>query len=102
MRFTLRSDRMRTALAGALILGGVALAASPAAAVDDDRVTDAQHEKIKAALEAKGYRDVRDVEIDDGRFEADATHPDGYAVDLELDMTTFEVVHEKRDDAVPR
>lgn len=75
---------------------GLALAA-PSAYADDDRVTDEQFAKVKAALEAKGYKDVRDVEIDDGRFEVDAIHPDLYAVDLELDMTTLEILHEKRD-----
>lgn len=73
-------------------------AAAPAFAADDDeRVTDEQLAKVKAALEAKGYTDIRDVEIDDGRFEVDAIHPDKYAVDLELDTTTLEIVHEKRD-----
>lgn len=75
---------------------GVALAPG-AALADDERVTDEQFAKVKAALEAKGYTDVRDVEIDDGRFEADAIHRNGYAVDLELDMSTLEIVHEKRD-----
>lgn len=86
---------LRTGSAAALALG-LAFAA-PAAFADDERVTDEQFAKIKAALEAKGYKDVRDVEIDDGRFEVDAIHPDLYAVDLELDMTTLEIVHEKRD-----
>ena len=86
---------LRAGSAGALALG-LAFAA-PAAFADDERVTDDQYAKVKAALEAKGYEDVRDVEIDDGRFEADATHPDGHPVDLELDMTTLEIVHEKRD-----
>ena len=83
--------RPAAATAFALAIG------APAAVADDERVTDDQFAKVKAALEAKGYRDVRDVEIDDGRFEADAIHPDGHAVDLELDMTTLEIVHEKRD-----
>lgn len=87
---------LRTGSAAALALG-LALAAPAAFAGDDERVTDEQFAKIKAALEAKGYKDVRDVEIDDGRFEVDAIHPDLYAVDLELDMTTLEIVHEKRD-----
>lgn len=87
---------LRAAAAGLLGLG-VAFAAPAAFADDDERVTDEQFAKVKAALESKGYSDVRDVEIDDGRYEADALHRDGYKVDLELDMSTLEVVHEKRD-----
>lgn len=86
---------LRAGTAGAFALGLVL--AAPAAFAADDRVTDEQFDKIKAALEAKGYKDIRDAEIDDGRFEVDAIHPDLYAVDLELDMTTLEILHEKRD-----
>lgn len=71
---------------------------APAAFADDDRdATPEEVERIEQSLEAKGYRYVRDIEVDDGRFEVDAVHPDGHPVDLELDMQTLEIVHEKRD-----
>ncbi|RIL00909.1 MAG: peptidase [Proteobacteria bacterium] len=89
--------KLRRLAAAPLALGLVFGVATTAAAGDDERVTDAQYEQVKKALEAKGYGDVRDVEIDDGRFEADAVTRDGAKVDLELDMQTLEVLHEKRD-----
>lgn len=94
---------MRTRIHSLLRRGGAAAlaigiaVAAPAAFASDERVTDEQFAKVKAALEANGYTDIRDVEIDDGRFEADAIHPDGHPVDLELDMATLEIVHEKSD-----
>jgi hypothetical protein len=75
-----------------------ALAAAPVAWGDDDRnATPEEEQRVRASLEAKGYRDVRDIEIDDGRFEADAIDPATQSVDLELDMQTLEILHEKRD-----
>lgn len=72
--------------------------AAPTALADDDRnATPEEIARVTQALEAKGYRDIRDIEVDDGRFEVDAIHPDVYAVDLELDMQTLEILHEKRD-----
>jgi hypothetical protein len=74
------------------------LAASPALAHDDDRSgTAAELERVRAALEARGYSDVHDLEVDDGRFEVDARNPAGEPVDLELDLETLEVLHEDRD-----
>jgi hypothetical protein len=52
---------------------------------------------VRAALEAKGYSDVHDLEVDDGRFEVDARNPQGKAVDLELDLKSLEILHEDLD-----
>jgi hypothetical protein len=73
-------------------------AAAPIARADDDRAATAEEQqRVRDSLEAKGYRDVRDIEVDDGRFEVDAISPATQSVDLELDMQTLEIVHEKRD-----
>lgn len=65
---------------------------------DDDRAGSAEElERVRAALEAKGYSDVHDLEVDDGRFEVDARNPQGKAVDLELDLKTLEILHEDVD-----
>ena len=75
-----------------------AFAASPALAIDDDRNGTAEEvARIRAALEARGYTDIHDIEVDDGRFEVDARNPAGQSVDLELDLTTLEILHEDRD-----
>lgn len=92
----IRSRLIRPFAAPAVAAALVAFA-TPALADDDRDATADEISRVTQALEGKGYRDVRDVEVDDGRFEADAVHPDGHQVDLELDMTTLEIVHEKRD-----
>lgn len=75
-----------------------ALAAAPALAGDDDRAGTAEElARVRAVLEAKGYSDIHDLEVDDGRFEVDARNKEGQAVDLELDLETLEVLHEDRD-----
>jgi hypothetical protein len=83
----------------AIPLAAVALAAAvPVARADDDRAATVEEEKmVRVELESKGYRDVRDIEVDDGRFEVDAISPAMQSVDLELDMQTLEILHEKHD-----
>lgn len=91
----LRALRRLAAPAMALALVG---ASAPAALADDDRpIAPEELERVKSSLEGKGYRDVHDVEIDDGRYEVDAVNPEGQQVDLELDLQTLEILHEKRD-----
>jgi hypothetical protein len=96
MKSKIRNHALRgAALALALPF---AFAAMPAQAVDDDRNgTPEELSRVRAALEAKGYSDVHDLEVDDGRFEVDARNPAGQSVDLELDLTTLEILHEDRD-----
>jgi len=89
---------LRLVAAPALAVGLLAAAPLAAQARDDDRpATEEEIQKIRQALEAKGYTNVHDIEVDDGRFEVDARHPDGYEVDLELDLQTLEILYEKRD-----
>ena len=93
------STRNRWLRRGALTLAlPFALAAAPALAGDDDRPgTPEELARVRAALEAKGYTDVHDLEVDDGRFEVDARNAQGKAVDLELDLKTLEILHEDLD-----
>lgn len=53
---------------------------------------------VAARLQAAGYTNVRDVEFDDGRYEAEATNAAGQNVDLKVDARDGTVVHEDIDD----
>lgn len=50
--------------------------------------------QVRAALEAKGYTSVNDIEFEDGMWKADARSADGQRVDLKIDATTGEVYPE--------
>lgn len=95
------SDRTVRALRFLAVPAAVALLglAAPAALADDDDQPIALEEiqRVKSSLEGKGYTDVHDIEIDDGRYEVDARNAEGFSVDLELDLKTLEILHEKRD-----
>lgn len=93
---TLRILRPVVLPAAAVALLGFA---APAAFADDDDQPIAPEEiqRVKDTLEGKGYADVHDIEVDDGRYEVDARNAEGHAVDLELDMKTLEILYEKRD-----
>lgn len=93
---TLRA--LRPFAAPALAVALLGFAAPAALADDDDRpIAPEELERVKSSLEGKGYRDVHDLEVDDGRYEVDAVNAEGFQVDLELDLQTLEIVHEKRD-----
>ena len=84
-------------LAGFALALGLAAGVAPAAGAADERVDDAQFEAIRSALEARGYTEVSDAELDDGHFEVDARNPEGHEVDLELDPQSLEILHEERE-----
>jgi len=82
----------------------VALAALPGmvllAAVGQTQATSG--EKMSPAdvvrkVERAGYTNVHDLEYDDGRWELEAISPAGVNVDLAVDPTTGEIVHEEND-----
>jgi hypothetical protein len=82
----------------ALALGFVAFAAGPVLAVDSAPPAGAlAPDAIARQLESAGYRNVHDVEFDDGHYEADATSPAGVAVDLHIDPLSGKVTHEEQD-----
>jgi hypothetical protein len=90
--------RFLQTLVAASLAAGLLVAGAPASADDDDRpIAPQEEQRVRQSLESKGYKDVHDLELDDGRYEVDATHRDGYPVDLELHLTTLEILHEKRD-----
>ena len=54
--------------------------------------------QIRAALEAAGYTQIRDLEYDsDGYWEADARNAQGQRVELHIDPRTGAVLREERD-----
>jgi hypothetical protein len=71
--------------------------AAPAAPPEDRPVTDKERARVTEALEKRGYKNVHDMEVDNGRFEADATSPAGDEVELELDMKSLKIIREHRD-----
>jgi Peptidase propeptide and YPEB domain len=79
---------------GAVVLIAQAASAAPP---EDRPATDKERARVTAALEKRGYKNIHDVEVDDGRFAADATSSAGYGVELELDMKSLKIVHEHRD-----
>lgn len=54
--------------------------------------------QVTHALQAAGYRHIRDLELDDGRWEAEATNASGQRVDLYVNASTGAVEREKLDD----
>ena len=92
------STRLPSGLGAAAFRVGSRLSLRDAGgAADDEHVSDAQYEAVLTALEARGYRDVGEIELEHGRIEADAVHPDGHEVDLELDPESLEILSEERD-----
>ncbi len=53
--------------------------------------------EIRAALEAAGYTQIRDLEYDDGHWEAEARNAQGRRVELRIDPRTGAVLHEEND-----
>jgi hypothetical protein len=92
-------DPKRNLAIAALLLGvdGFAATAATAQTAVDRAATPDEIRRIGESLAAKGYTDVHDIEVDDGRFEVDARDAAGQSVDLELDLATFEVLYEDRD-----
>jgi uncharacterized membrane protein YkoI len=54
--------------------------------------------QVTAALAAAGYADVRDLDLDDAVWEADAVAADGRRVELRLNGHTGKVIAEEQDD----
>ena len=53
--------------------------------------------EVIRSLEGAGYTDVRDLEKDDGIYEAEATNASGQKVDLDIDPATGNVLREEPD-----
>ncbi|HYG06795.1 MAG TPA: PepSY domain-containing protein [Stenotrophomonas sp.] len=82
------SPLARTALALALGLAATGAWAKPPAKDTPQALTSTE---INAMLTAQGYRDVHDIEFEDGVWKADAKSGDGKHVDLKIDPATGRV-----------
>lgn len=53
---------------------------------------------VARMLEAQGYTNVHDIELDDGRYEVEAVNAAGQKVDLKLDPRDGRILVENQDD----
>lgn len=83
-----RLPKTRTVLALAAGLLSVALVAQTTAAPP----VPASATEVVRTLEAAGYRDIRGLELDDGLWEADATSPRGFAIELTIDPASGRIL----------
>jgi len=92
-------DPRRNLAIAALLLAvdGFAATAATAQTAVDRAATPDEIRRIGEVLAARGYTDVHDVEVDDGRFEVDARNAAGESVDVELELETFKVLSVDRD-----
>jgi hypothetical protein len=49
--------------------------------------------QLVQTLEASGYRDIRGLELDDGLWEADATSPRGFEIELTINPSTGAILN---------
>lgn len=54
-------------------------------------------DEVASNLRADGY-DLREIEIDDGRYEVEAIAPDGRRVELYIDPVIGKILKVERDD----
>ena len=86
------------ALAAAILLAG-----TPAAFADDVRCPGGATgewksiDEARAAVDALGYKDIREIERDDGCYEIEASDAEGRRVELYLDPQSLAVVKMERD-----
>ncbi|WP_199229419.1 PepSY domain-containing protein [Azospirillum sp. TSO22-1] len=84
-------------LAAALLAAGLATAAAHAQQTSQTAAADIL--SVRAVLdkvEAQGYRDITEVEREDGRYEVKATDADGRRVKIHVDGRTGEIVKTER------
>lgn len=80
-----------------LLVAGVAGVADPVAAKDEERAPTAEErERVLKALEALGYKEPKEIEIEGRYIEVeDALHTDGKRYELKLDPKTLKVLKRK-------
>ncbi len=54
--------------------------------------------QVRQALQVAGYTRIRDIDYDDGFWEAEATNAASQPVELRIESTTGKVLREKLDD----
>lgn len=87
-------------LVGMKLMGAAALAAlitGPFAFAQNATTNWMDPNQVISNLESAGYTDVRDLERDDGIYEAEATNASGQRVDLDIDPSTGAVLREEPD-----
>ena len=97
--------RAATPLALALAIGGMASlaaaqgnavpTAAPAAAAVTTAAPALNLRQIYDRIEAAGYRDIREIEWDDGRYEAKASNAQGQRMKLYVNATSGAIEHAK-------
>lgn len=86
-------------VAAALLAAGLATAAYAQQAQQPQTTVAADTLSVRAILdkvEAQGYRDISEVEREDGQYEVKATDAEGRKVKIKLDARTGEVVKAER------
>lgn len=85
------------AVFGLTLAAGYSLAADQRPGVDAPRDQWLPIETIARSLRSDGY-EVREIEIDDGRYEVNAIDPDGRPVEIYVDPVAGKILQVERDD----
>lgn len=98
-----------TRIASTMILGTALLVSAAistsAHADDDDRyrygVSSGKilsHQQIIKSLERKGYRNIHDIDLDDGIYEVEARNAQNREVDIKVDPSNGKILYVEIDD----
>ncbi|MBF5003542.1 PepSY domain-containing protein [Diaphorobacter caeni] len=79
----------------AVAQGNAAPAAAPAATGATSAAPALNLRQIYDRIEAAGYRDIREIEWDDGRYEAKASNAQGQRMKLYVNATSGAIEHAK-------
>jgi uncharacterized membrane protein YkoI len=77
---------------------GAALLVASTLTLAQNAPTEIGIKEVIAKLEAMGYKNIHDIEKDDGRWEVDATTADGRRVELDIDPRDGSIIRERPDD----
>jgi hypothetical protein len=80
------------------VVAGAALLMASTLALSQNAPTEISIKEVIAKLEALGYKNIHDVEKDDGVWEVDATTADGRRVELDIDPRDGSIIRERPDD----
>jgi len=84
-------------MAAAWIVIATSVTSATASTATNPADVPVQPAAVVADLAGRGYSDIHDIEWDDGRWEVEAVSPQGKRVDIEIDPTTGEILHEEID-----
>lgn len=90
---------MTNRAAFAVVAGAALLLASPLALTQPQAApAEISIKDVIAKLESLGYREIGEIEKDDGRWEIEAVTADGRRVELDVDPRDGSIVRERPDD----